>query len=74
VGRDNGFTDSDPVGSAVLDPRGGQLRRAARRAAHVSEQAEVTLEEASGVIANGYLRTARSGTAPSRSAAPRSAA
>ncbi|MET1012586.1 MAG: hypothetical protein ABWY83_09430 [Actinomycetota bacterium] len=29
---------------------------AARRAAYLIEQAEATLEEASGVIANGYLR------------------
>jgi hypothetical protein len=43
----------------VLDPRRGQLRRAARRAAYLIEQAEVTLEETSSVIANGYLRLDR---------------
>jgi hypothetical protein len=32
------------------------MRAAARRADHLIEQAELTLEEASGVIANGYLR------------------
>jgi hypothetical protein len=34
-------------------------RRATRRAAYLIEQAEATLEEASGVIANGYLRLDR---------------
>jgi hypothetical protein len=34
-------------------------RRAARRAGHLIEQAEATLEEASGVIANGFLRLDR---------------
>jgi hypothetical protein len=32
------------------------LRRAAHRAALLIEEAEATLEEASAVIANGYLR------------------
>jgi hypothetical protein len=41
--------------SAALDPRKSQIRRAAKRAALLIEQAELTLE-ASGVIANGYLR------------------
>jgi len=56
VGRGRGFTDSDPTGTAALDPRRSQIRKAARRAALLIEQAELTLEEASGVIANGYLR------------------
>jgi len=56
VGRGRGFTDSDPTGSAAVDPRRAQIRKAARRAALLVEQAELTLEEASGVIANGYLR------------------
>jgi hypothetical protein len=56
VGRGRGFTDSDPTGTAALDPRRAQIRRAARRAAHLIYEAEATLEEASGVIANGYLR------------------
>jgi hypothetical protein len=56
VGRGRGFTDSDPTGTAALDPRRSQIRRAARQAALLVEQAEFTLEEASGVIANGYLR------------------
>jgi hypothetical protein len=59
VGCGSGFADSDPTGTAALDPRRSQLRRAARRAAHLIEQAELTLEEASGVIANGYLRLDR---------------
>ncbi len=56
VGRGRGFTDVDPTGSAALDPRQTQIRRAAGRASLLIEQAEATLEEASGVIANGYLR------------------
>ena len=32
------------------------MRRAARQAAHLIEQAKATLEEASGVMANCYLR------------------
>jgi hypothetical protein len=39
-----------------LDPRLSQIRKASHRAAHLIEQAELALEEASGVIANGYLR------------------
>jgi hypothetical protein len=56
VGRGKGFADKDPTGTAALDPRRSQMRRAARRAGYLIEQAEATLEEASGVIANGYLR------------------
>jgi hypothetical protein len=56
VGRSKAITDSDPVASLALDPRRSQIRRATKRAALLSEQAELTLEEASGVIANGYLR------------------
>jgi len=56
VGRGKGFSDTDPTGTAALDPRRSQMRRAARRAAHLIEEAEATLEEAGGVIANGYLR------------------
>jgi hypothetical protein len=56
VGRGRGFSDSDPTGTAALDPRRSQMRPAARRAAYLIEQAEATLEEASGVIANGYLQ------------------
>jgi hypothetical protein len=32
VGRGRGFADKDPTGTATLDPRRSQLRRAARRA------------------------------------------
>jgi hypothetical protein len=56
VGRSKAITDADPVGRAALDPRRSQIRRAARRAVLLIEEAEATLEEASGVIANGYLR------------------
>jgi hypothetical protein len=59
VGRGRGFTDSDPTGTAALDPRRSQIRQAARRAGHLIEEAELTLEEASGVIANCYLRLDR---------------
>jgi hypothetical protein len=45
-------------------------RQYARRAAHLIEQAEATLEEAFGVIANGYLRLGP-GSGPSRSAGRR---
>jgi hypothetical protein len=47
-----GFSDVDPTGTMALDPRRSQIRRAAL----LIEQAEATLEEASGVIANGCLR------------------
>jgi hypothetical protein len=56
VGRGKGFSDSHPVETIALNPRRSQIRQAARRAALLIEQAELTLEEASGVIANGYLR------------------
>jgi hypothetical protein len=56
VGRGRGFTDADPTGTAALDPRRSQIRRAAHRATQLIEEAEATLEEASDVIANGYLR------------------
>jgi hypothetical protein len=56
VGRGKGFTDTDPTGTAALDPRRSQIRQAARRAVLLIYEAEATLEEASGVIANGYLR------------------
>jgi hypothetical protein len=59
VGRGRRFTDSDPTGTAALDPRRSQIRRAARQAALLVGQAELTLEEATGVIANGYLRLDR---------------
>jgi hypothetical protein len=56
VGRGKGFTDVRPTETIALDPRRSQIRRAAARAAVLLEDAEATLEEASGVIANGYLR------------------
>jgi hypothetical protein len=59
VGRAGGISDGDPIGTAALDPRRTQLRRAAKHAATLIEQAEADLEEASGVIANGYLRLDR---------------
>jgi hypothetical protein len=56
VGRGKGFTDARPVETVALDPRRSQIRRASARAALLIEEAEATLEETSGVIANGYLR------------------
>jgi hypothetical protein len=56
VGRGTGFGDTHPTESIALNPRRSQIRAAARRAGELIEQAELTLEEASGVIANGYLR------------------
>jgi hypothetical protein len=56
VGRGKAIGDDDPVSTAALDPRRAQIRRAATRAVHLIAEAEATLEEASGVIANGYLR------------------
>jgi hypothetical protein len=52
-GRGKGFTDADPTGTAALDPRRSQIRRAAKRAADLIEEAELTREEASGMIAKG---------------------
>jgi hypothetical protein len=56
VGRGKGFTDVRPTETIAPDPRRSQIRKAARRAVYLIQQAEATLEEASGVIANGYLR------------------
>jgi predicted ATPase with chaperone activity len=42
-------------GVLFLD-RFSEYRRTVRRAAHLIEQAEAPLEEASGVIASGYRR------------------
>jgi hypothetical protein len=56
-----------------LDPRRSQIRKAARRAVYLIQQAEATLEEASGVIANGYLRLDPAGVGPSGREAPRGA-
>jgi hypothetical protein len=59
VGRGRGFSDTHPTESMALDPIRAQIRRAAQRAASLVEEAEATLEEASNVIANGYLRLDR---------------
>jgi hypothetical protein len=56
VGRASGFTDSDPTGTAALDPTRRQMRAAVRRAAGLIMRAEDELTEAGAVIANGYLR------------------
>lgn len=56
VGRSKAIGDYDPTSTAALDPRRSQIRRAARRAGVLVGQAEAALEEASTVIANGYLR------------------
>ena len=56
VGRGRGFTNSDPTGSAALDPPRAQMRAATRRATTLILRAEDELQEAGAVIANGYLR------------------
>jgi hypothetical protein len=57
--RGRGFTDSDPTGTAALDPTRAQMRAATRRAATLILRAEDELAEAGSVIANGYLRSDR---------------
>ena len=68
--RRRAFSDTEPTGTmALVAP---QIRGAARRAADLIEQAELTLEEASDVIANGclwldpqeWIRPSRSGERP----------
>jgi hypothetical protein len=59
VGRGAGFTDSDPTGTAALDPTRRQMRAAVRRAVTLILRAEDELQEAGAVIANGYLRLDR---------------
>ena len=58
-GRGYGFTDSDPTGTAALDPTRAQMRAAVRRATTLILRAEDELTEAGSVIANGYLRLDR---------------
>ena len=59
VGRGRGFIDSDPTGTAALDPTRRQMRAAVRRVAALILRAEDELQEAGSVIANGYLRLDR---------------
>ena len=59
AGRGRGFTDSDPTGTAALDPTRRQMRVAVRRAATLILRAEDELHEAGAVISNGYLRLDR---------------
>ena len=59
VGRASGFSDTDPTGTAALDPTLRQMRAAVRRAAGLIFRAEDELAEAGAVIANGYLRLDR---------------
>jgi hypothetical protein len=40
VGRGNGFSDTDPTGTAALDPRRSQIRRAVRRAGFLVDRGE----------------------------------
>jgi hypothetical protein len=56
AGRGRRFTDSDPTGTAALDPTRRQMRLAVHRAATLILRAEDELTEAGSVIANGYLR------------------
>jgi hypothetical protein len=53
VGRGHGFTDSDPTGTAALDPTRRQMRDAVRRAVRLILRAEDEPVEAGAVIANG---------------------
>jgi hypothetical protein len=55
-GRGKGFHRLGPNRQHGLGPEALAVRRPAHRASLLIEQAELTLEEASGVIANGYLR------------------
>jgi hypothetical protein len=48
VGRASGFTDSDPTGTAALDPTRRQVRAGVRRAAKLILRAEDELTEAGG--------------------------
>jgi hypothetical protein len=59
VGRASGFTDSDPTGTAALDPTHRQMRAAVYRATTPILRAEDELQEAGSVIANGYLQLDR---------------
>ena len=59
VGRGRGFSDSDPTGTAALDPTRRQMRDAVRRAVRLILRAQDELAEAGAVIANGYLRLDR---------------
>ncbi len=59
VGRASGFSDTDPTGTAALDPTRAQMRAATRRATTLILRAEDELAEAGSVIANGYLRLDR---------------
>jgi hypothetical protein len=56
--RRAGFHDSDPTGTAALDPTRRQMRAAVRRARPIL-RTEAELQEAGAVIANGYLRLDR---------------
>jgi hypothetical protein len=59
AGRGRGFTESDPTGTAALDPTRRQMRAAVRRAATLILRAEDELQEAGALISNGYLRLDR---------------
>jgi hypothetical protein len=59
VGRASGFSDTDPTGTAALDPTRAQMRAATRRATTLILRAEDELQEAGSVIANAYLRLDR---------------
>ena len=50
VGRGRGFGDSDPTGTAALDPTRRQMRDAVRRAARLILRAEEELAEAGAEI------------------------
>jgi hypothetical protein len=56
VGRGRSFNDSDPTGTAALDPTRRHMRAAVHRAVTLVLRAEDELQEAGAVIANGFLR------------------
>jgi len=60
VGRGRGFADSDPIGTAALDPRRSHVRRAARRAEHLTFEAERCDAELLGRAAGEPLSRYRS--------------
>jgi hypothetical protein len=45
VGHGKGFNDSDPTGTAALDPTRAQMRAATRRAVHLILRARIGADE-----------------------------
>ena len=55
IGRRKGFSDSDPTGTAALDPAHRQMRDAVRRTARLILRIEDELLEVGAIITNAYL-------------------